>query len=87
MAHVSIDPKILQRQTFPEASAVAKSDTVDLANTAFGGLYVSATGNVKFNDLQGNTVTLTAVAANVRIPIGASRVWNTGTTATVLALN
>lgn len=87
MANTSIDPQRLKRNSYPEASAVAKSDTVDLVNTALGGLYVTATGNIKFNDLSGNTIVLSAVAANVRVPIAASRVWNTGTTATVLALN
>lgn len=76
----------LERVVSAGAVAVVPSNTVDLVDTAHGGLYVTATGNIVFHDFFGNTVTLTAVPAFTRIPIVASRVLATGTTATVLAL-
>lgn len=81
-----VDEDRLKRTVHATASAVALSDTTDLAHYAYG-LLVVATGNVKFNDAGGNAITLTAVAANTVIPVVASRVWATGTTATVLALD
>lgn len=77
----------LARVTAAEAKSVSPSDSTDLPNIAQAGLWVIATGNVKFKDAQGNDVTLTAVPAFTRIPIAASRVYLTGTSATVLALS
>lgn len=67
-------------------AAVTPNDDNDLVTKATGGLFVTAVGNVAFHDMSGNVVTLTAVAANTRIPIQARRVLSTGTTATVIAL-
>lgn len=67
-------------------AAVTPNNSTDLVTKATGGLFVTAVGNVAFHDMDGNTVTLTAVAANTRIPIQARRVLSTGTTATVIAL-
>lgn len=74
----------LQRATAKNAVAAALSDTVDLPMPACCGLYVTVTGNVKF-DVGPTTITLTAVPAFTRLPFMATRVWATGTTATVLA--
>jgi hypothetical protein len=68
---------------FVGAQAVTPSDTVDLANAARG-LWVTAGGNVVFDTVGGDTVTLSAVSANSLLPFMVARV-RTGTTATVLA--
>lgn len=49
-------------------------------------LFVVVTGNVSFITPAGNTVSLTSVAANTKLPFCATHVRATGTTATVLAL-
>lgn len=66
------------------AFAIAPSNTVDLVVPA-NGLYVTVTGNVVF-DCGGITITLTAVAANTKLPFRVTRVRATGTTATVIGL-
>lgn len=65
---------------------IAPSDSVNLANYARA-LYVTVTGNVSFLDMEGNTVSLTAVPAFTVIPIACARVNSTGTTATVRTLD
>lgn len=72
-------------QSFSNANAVTPSDSVPLAQVAMA-LYVTVTGNVAFISAGGDTVTLSAVPAFTLIPIAASQVKATGTTATVLAL-
>jgi hypothetical protein len=74
-----------KKGTSANASAVTPSDSVDLPKRADGGLYVSVTGNVVLI-VGGQTITLTGVAANTIIPLAATRVKATGTTATVIAL-
>lgn len=82
-----LDPQRLNRVTVAEGKAITPSNTVDIPGGAQAGLYVIVTGNLVFIDWLGNTVTLAAVPAFTRIPIAATRVNLTGTTATVLALN
>lgn len=59
--------------------AVTKSDTAD---NAFGGFFVTGTGDVTFLDLGGNSITLTAVPAYTLCPFGTTKIMSTGTTAT-----
>lgn len=70
--------------TFPMfpggAEAITASDTVDLATPSV--VYVGATGNVKVNTAQGDTVTFSNVPSGGVIPVQVTRVWATGTTAT-----
>lgn len=70
--------------TFPMfpggAEAITTSDTVDLATPSV--VYVGATGNVKVNTAQGDTVTFSNVPSGGIIPVQVTRVWATGTTAT-----
>jgi hypothetical protein len=73
------------RRVALNCAAVTPSDSTDLPTRATGGLWVVATGNVVMI-VGGTTVTLTGVAANTHIPLGASRVKSTGTSATLLAL-
>ncbi len=47
-------------------------------------LWVGGAGNVALVGLDGNTVTLSGVAAGTLIPIGALRVNSTNTTATLI---
>lgn len=60
---------------------VTPSDTQDLTNVSRG-LWVGAAGDVAVILLSGSTVTLVGVTAGTLIPIRASRVLATGTTAT-----
>ena len=70
--------------TFPmfpgAAEAVTVSDTADLASPSV--VYVGATGNVKVNTAQGDTVTFSNVPSGGIIPVQVTRVWSNGTTAT-----
>ena len=70
--------------TFPMfpggAEAVTVSDTADLASPSV--VYVGATGNVKVNTAQGDTVTFSNVPSGGIIPVQVTRVWSNGTTAT-----
>lgn len=85
---MSLDPVRLERVTAGSAEAATLSDTVDdPKGMAQAGLYTLTLGNVKFNDALGHTIVMTAVPAFTRIPVAASRVWSTGTTAEVLLLN
>lgn len=61
--------------------AVTPHDSTLLTDTARA-LYVGATGNVVLLMPDGNTITLTAVAAGVWHPIRFNRVNSTSTTAT-----
>ena len=59
---------------------VVKSDTADFAPTR--GIYVGAgTGDFIVETADGNTRTLTNLAAGIIHPISITRVWNTGTDA------
>lgn len=83
-----IDLERVARVTAPTAVAPTLSDvTNDPKGPAMSGLYVIATGNVKFTTPLDDVITLAAVPAFTRIPIAAKRVWSTGTTATVLMLS
>jgi len=73
-------------RTYDGAKAITKSDTVNDPAGPFAGLLVTVIGNVAFVTTSGDTVTLTAVAANTVIPFATKRVDSTGTTATVLGL-
>lgn len=63
------------------AEAVTPSDTVDLSGTARG-LYIGTGGDVRLL-LEGNTapVTFVAVPSGSLMPVRATRVYATGTTA------
>lgn len=64
-----------------DASAVTPNDSADLGSTSRG-LYVGASGDVKIDTAEGNTVTFTGLAAGIVHPIRAKRVYATDTTAT-----
>lgn len=60
------------------------AETVTLSDTAlkrYAGLYVGTTGNLKVTTIAGTDITFTSVPAGMIIPLGISRVWSTGTTA------
>lgn len=66
--------------------AVTPSDTVDLSPPC-AALYIGGAGNVKVTAVDGGTETFTAVPAGTILPVAASRVFSTLTTATsVIAL-
>lgn len=67
------------------ASAASLSDTGNIV-TATSGLYVGGAGNVKVTMLGGEDVTFSNVLAGTILPIRVSRVWNTGTTASLIIL-
>lgn len=76
---------ILSR-VYTGAKAVTLSDTVDDPKGPFAGLLVTATGTVSFVTQEGDTVSLTAVAANTELHIAVRRVRTTGTAGTVIGL-
>lgn len=63
--------------------AVTPSDSVDLA-TLSRALWVGGAGDVKVTLQGGTTVTLSAVPAGSMLPLQCSRVWATGTSATLI---
>lgn len=65
-----------------DAAAANHHDTNLLTNGDCRALWVGGAGNVKITTLGGNDVTITAAQAGQLIPIGARRVFSTGTTAT-----
>lgn len=62
-----------------DASLVTPSDTEDLSATARA-LYIGTTGNVRLTTVSGRVVTFATVPVGI-LPVGAQRVWSTGTTA------
>lgn len=67
----------------PEFFAVTPSDTVNFSRVTRG-VYVGGEGNVSAVPLVGDAVTFTAVPAGTILPISASRINATGTTATAI---
>lgn len=65
---------------FAHAEAVTPSDTVDLTYVS-GMLYVGSVGDVTVITKNGETVLFKAVPTGTFVPIRASRVKTTGTTA------
>lgn len=65
------------------AFAIVPSDSTDLT-TSTRGIYVGVSGDVSLITTGGDTVTLVGVPAGVILPIRASRVRATATTATSL---
>lgn len=63
------------------AVAVTPSDSADLTEVTRG-LYVGASGDVKVDMANGDTVTFVAMAAGVVHPLRVRRVYSTGTDAT-----
>lgn len=76
---------ILSR-VYTGAKAVTVSDTVDDPKGPFAGLLVTVTGNVSFITQEGDTVSLTSVAANTELHVAVRRVRSSSTTATVVGL-
>lgn len=64
------------------AFAITPNDGVDLA-TVTRGIYIGVAGSVKVTMADGTVVTFSNVPTGI-FPIGAARVWATGTTATSL---
>lgn len=65
------------------AFAITPSDTVDMA-IATRGIYVGVSGDIKVNMAGSGTATFTGVPQGTLLPIRASRVFATGTTATTM---
>lgn len=61
---------------------ITPSDTTDLAEACWA-IYVNVSGDIRIKTLRGTIVTLSAVPVGV-LPVGASRVYATGTTASNL---
>jgi len=71
---------------YTNAIAVTPHDTNDLTYVTRG-VYVGGAGTVKVNMQDSGTVTFTGVPVGTLLPIRATRVYSTGTTATtILAL-
>lgn len=77
----------IRSTVYEDALAVTPSDAVKDPAGPFAALLVTAAGTLKFTTLGGSTVTLaSSVVVNSIIPVVTSRVWSTGTTATVVGL-
>lgn len=63
------------------ATAITPNNAVDLAAPTTG-IYVGTTGNLRLTTLLGDDVTFVAVPSGALLPIQATRIWATGTTAT-----
>ena len=63
--------------------AVTPSDSVDVP-TLSRALWIGGAGDVKVTLKGGTTVTLSAVPAGSMLPLQVTRVWATGTTATLI---
>ena len=64
-----------------DAAAVTPNDSTDLSKPARA-LYIGGAGDVKLNTEAGTTVTFTGLAAGSVLPVRATRVHSTDTTAT-----
>lgn len=68
------------------ALEVTPSDTEDLDQVSRA-INVGISGSVRLTTIRGTTATI-QIAAGIAFPIRASRIWNTGTTATnIVALS
>jgi len=77
--YLTADATVSARKAF----AVTPSDTVDLAAGPTRGLYVGAFGNVTVDMVSGGTgIVFVGVQPGSLLPIQATRVYATGTTAT-----
>lgn len=61
--------------------SVTPNDGADLAQTTRA-IWVGGAGNIKITTRGGDAITLVGVPAGTMLPIRASRIWSTGTTAT-----
>lgn len=66
---------------FTTPAAVTPSDSTDLPGGACSGLVAAGAGAVKIDTANATGVTL-QIAAGVMMPVAATRVYSTGTTAT-----
>jgi hypothetical protein len=71
-----------QRQTTAEGESVTTSDTADLPSGICVGIAVTGAGNVNINLATGGTAVLTGLSAGQIVPVSASRILTTSTTAT-----
>lgn len=71
--------------TTPDSCAI-NCVAITLADTDLSqpvrALYIGGSGNLKISDSGGNAVTFNNVPAGVILPVMATRIWATGTTAT-----
>ncbi len=65
-----------------DAAAITPDDDADIGVTS--AIYVGGTGNLKVTLRSGAAVTFVDIAAGSIVPLYATRVWATGTTATEL---
>ena len=61
-----------------DAQSVTPSDSTTFL---YAGLYVGTGGDVKVTTAGGTNVTFTSVLGSTIIPLGITKVWSTGTTA------
>jgi hypothetical protein len=76
---------ILSR-TYDGGISVTLSDTTADPKGPFAGVIVGTGGTLKLQDNRGDTVTFAALLAGQLIQIATTRVWSTGTSATVFGL-
>ena len=69
------------------AFAPTLSDTGTDANGPFAGLIVTVVGTLKVHTVAGQDVSFAATTVGQLIPLAVTRVWSTGTSATVVGLS
>jgi hypothetical protein len=75
-----VEPTDDGRGPFSNGQAVTQSDTTDMPNVCLA-LYVGSAGSLAINLPSGSPLTFAAVPAGTTIPVRASRVLATGTSA------
>jgi hypothetical protein len=71
--------------TYDSARAITPANGT-IFDQPFAGLLVTATGTLKFTSANGDDVTLSSTTVGQIIPIATTRVYSTGTSASVMGL-
>jgi hypothetical protein len=69
---------------YHDAVAVTPNDSTDLARTPTHAVFVGGAGTLKVDMAGGTTVTFSGITANTLLPISVTRVYATGTSATLI---
>ena len=83
MADIFEDYRAILNGPMTDAEVVTKSDSVNLVNVSRA-IYVGGTGHMNVIMANGDTILFSAIPVGTILPIRASRVQSTGTTATLM---
>lgn len=84
MEAILVDPKVKSYSisSARRYTAVTKHDTTILEE--FKALFIGGEGDVKVGNTEGDAVTFSGLAAGTILPVYGTRVYSTGTTATLI---